>query len=211
MGTTEQIEWRLTGEEIGHCNCAWGCPCQFNANPTNGNCHALIGFEIREGHFGEVAMDGVRWADIVSWPGAIHEGNGTIQLIVDERANDEQRDALIELAGGNQGGAYFEIFASVLPHVREPIIAPIEFEVDRERRVASLRVGDIADGRAEPIKNPVDGSEHRARIDLPGGFEYTIAEVANSVQVSVRSEDPLSFTLENTYAQLNEFDWSNAA
>ena len=28
------VEWRLTGEEMSNCNCAWGCPCQFNAPPT---------------------------------------------------------------------------------------------------------------------------------------------------------------------------------
>jgi hypothetical protein len=31
------------------------------------------------------------------------------------------------------------------------------------------------------------------------------------VRASVSAEEPLSFTLENTYAQLNPFEWSNAA
>ena len=33
--------------------------------------------------------------------------------------------------------------------------------------------------RASPSKNPVTGAEHRARIDLPHGFEYEIAEVGS--------------------------------
>ena len=34
------------------CNCAWGCPCQFNALPTHGRCEAMVAVRIREGHYG---------------------------------------------------------------------------------------------------------------------------------------------------------------
>ena len=47
------------------------------------------------------------------------------------------------------------------------------------------------------------GDEHRVRIDLPDGFEYKQAEIGNTVKARVSAEEPLSFTLENTYAQLN--------
>ncbi len=56
----------------------------------------------------------------------------------------------------------------------------------------------------------MSGEEHRARIVLPNGFEYTEAENANTVECNTTAEGPLSLALENTYAQLNEFDWSNA-
>ncbi len=210
MAENDRTEWRITGEEVSSCNCAWGCPCQFNADPTEGHCRALIGFEIREGHFGDVRLDGVRYAELVSWPGAIHEGNGTIQLIVDEGVSDEQREAVVALTSGEHGGAYFEIFASVIPNVKDPLTAPIEIETDRERRIASVKVGDIAEARVEPIKNPVDGSEHRARIELPEGFEYKVAELGNTVFARSTTEEPLALNLENSYAQLNEFDWSPA-
>jgi hypothetical protein len=57
----------------------------------------------------------------------------------------------------------------------------------------------------------VSGEEHRVRIDLPDGFEFKQAEIANTVMPRHSAEDPLSFTLENTYGQLNPFDWTNAA
>lgn len=210
MAENGRTDWRISGEEVGSCNCAWGCPCQFNADPTNGHCRALIGFEIRKGHFGDVRLDGVRYAELVSWPGPIHEGNGTIQLIVDEAVSDEQRGAVLALTSGEHGGAYFEIFASVIPNVMDPLTAPIEIETDRERRIASVKVGDIAESRVEPIKNPVDGSEHRVRVELPEGFEYKVAELGNTVYARTTTEEPLALNLENSYAQLNEFDWSPA-
>jgi hypothetical protein len=199
----------MTGEELGSCNCAWGCPCQFNAHPTNGFCEALVVCDIREGHFGDVSLDGVRFAVLLHFPGALHEGNGSLQRVVDERATQEQREAIEEIASGAHGGALFEIFAAIAPDVRETLYLPIVIESDRERRTGAVRIPGIGESRAEPIRNPVTGEEHRARIVLPGGFEYTEAEVGNTVRVSVTSDAPLAFTHENTYAQFNAFDWGN--
>ncbi|HLM19375.1 MAG TPA: DUF1326 domain-containing protein, partial [Acidimicrobiia bacterium] len=81
--------------------------------------------------------------------------------------------------------------------------------VDRERRVASLHVGDLLEARAEPITNPVTGEEHRTQIVLPEGFEYNTAEMANTVFARSSAEEPLAMQLENTYAQLNAFEWSD--
>jgi hypothetical protein len=146
----------------------------------------------------------------VHWPGAIHEGDGTRQFIVGEGTSDDQREALEALASGERGGVYFEIFASMCPHDRDPIVAPIEIDVDRDARRGSFRIGGLGESRIEPIRNPVTGEEHRVRIDLPEGFEYKLAEVANSAEWSVDSEDPLTFSHQNTYAHPNAFDWSNA-
>ena len=205
-----KTDWRIAGEEVANCNCAWGCPCQFNALPTTGRCEALIGLQIREGHFGNTRLDGVRFARIYSWPGSIPEGNGTRQMIIDERATPEQRDALIALDSGEQGGTYFEIFAAVCPNVLETLFAPISLEIDRERRQASLHIPGVGESRIEPIKNPVTGEDHRAQIVLPGGFEYEEAEMGNTAYVRVESDEKVAFELEDTYAQLNAFDWSNA-
>ena len=35
-------DWRLEGEWIKNCNCAFGCPCDFNAPPTHGSARALL-------------------------------------------------------------------------------------------------------------------------------------------------------------------------
>ena len=205
-----KTDWRIKGEEVGSCNCAWGCPCQFDALPTTGRCEAFVGWHIKEGHFGNTRLDGVRFARIFSWPGPIHEGNGTRQLIIDEQATSEQRDALLALESGEQGGAVFEIFAAVCPNVLETLYAPISLETDREHRQATCHIPGVGESRIEPIKNPVSGEEHRARIVLPNGFEYQEAEMGNTVYVRVQSDEKVAFEHENTYAQLNEFDWSNA-
>jgi hypothetical protein len=189
----------------------WACPCQFNAVPDKGYCEAFLAWEIDGGHFGDVSLDGVRFGFAVHWPGAIHEGNGTRQFVVGEGASEEQSEAVKAIASGTEGGTYFEIFASVLSEDREPIVALIALEVDREARRASFSIGGLGESRVEPIVNPdISEDEHRVRIDLPNGFEYKQAEIGDSVAWRVESGDPLSFTHEHTYAQMYEFEWANA-
>ncbi len=201
--------WRLQGEEVGSCNCAWGCPCQFNALPTNGYCEAFVCYLINTGHCGEVSLDGARFASIYKWPGPVHEGNGTAQHCLDESLTPEQRRAILEIANAVHGGMPFEIFSAVTPNKLDPIVAPVHIEADREKRMAKLLIPGVGESHIEPIRNAVTGEEHRARIDLPNGFEYKIAEVGNSVAWKVTSPPEVAMEHENSYAQLNAFDWTN--
>ena len=209
MSADTKTAWRIQGEEFGSCNCDWGCPCQFNALPTHGRCEGFAVWKIREGHYGDLKLDGVRFAQIYWWPGPIHEGNGTRLLIVDEKATPEQRKILTTLSSGVEGGAFFEIFASVCPNAPEPLIKPIHFEMDIERRQAKVEIPGVVETHIEPIKNPVTGAEHRARIDLPNGFEYKVAEMGNAVSLRITAIKPLIFEHQNCYGQLTTIDWSN--
>ena len=129
--------------------------------------------------------------------------------MIEETATLEQRQALEEITSGRVGGPIFEIFAGVCPKRLATVLAPIAFDANREARKGKYQVGALVDGTIEPIRNPVTGEEHRAQISLPHGFEFKVAEVANSVQWRMRAQAPLLMQHNNTYAQLNKFDWSN--
>jgi hypothetical protein len=148
---------------------------------------------------------------VYSLPGAPHEGDGTMQLVVNEGVTEAQRQAVISITTAEHGGLPWEIFTAICPHKREPVEGTITFEMDRERRVGTIRVPGMAEVHVEPIKNPVTGEEHRARIVLPEGFEYKEAEMGNAVALKATSSAPLSFEHDNCYAQLVEFDWTNAS
>jgi hypothetical protein len=201
--------WRIVGEEVGGCNCAWGCPCQFNALPTHGRCEGIMVCRIREGHFGGTRLDGVTVAGAYWWPGAIHEGNGIMRFAVDDKATPDQRAAILQIVSGKHGGAIFEIFASVVSTTLDPLFVPITLESDRDKRVAYLNVPGLCELRAEPIRNPVTGEEHRALIKLPNGFEYKEAEVGNTVHLRATVGDK-TYENQNTYAQFAAVEWSNA-
>ena len=93
-------QWMVRGVEYNNCNCAYGCPCQFNAPSTNGNCKFVVGGHIEEGYFNDTQLDGLNFAMRAYFPGEIAEGNGTQQLIVDERGTPEQREAIRKIYHG---------------------------------------------------------------------------------------------------------------
>ena len=207
--TAAKTPWRMTADEVVTCNCAWGCPCQFNALPTKGRCEALAAIRVRQGTYGKTKLDGVTFAAAYWWPKAIHEGNGTVCLAIDEKATPEQRDAILNIASGKNGGTFFEIFASTITTALDPMFVPITFQTDRDKRVAALKVPGLGEFRAEPIKNPVTGEEHRARIQLPNGFDYKEAEVGNCV-MNKATFGGKKIDNQNTYAQFAQVEWSNS-
>src|SRR4029453_4285602 len=96
------IEWELHGMEFGNCNCAYGCPCQFNALPTLGHCRAIGFFTIDKSRFGDGKLDALNMAFGVKWPGPVHHGKGEMQPILDAKGNDKQRDALLSIMTGKE-------------------------------------------------------------------------------------------------------------
>jgi hypothetical protein len=143
------------------------------------------------------------------WPGAVHEGEGIMQLAIDERTSAEQRTAIVNITSGKEGCTFFEIFASVVKTTLEPMYVPIELSSDRDGRVAALNAPGLGQFRVEPIRNPVTGKAHRAIIKLPDGFEFKEAEMANCVEHSARAGDKI-ISNTNTYAQFAAVEWSNA-
>src|SRR5580704_10015598 len=175
-------EWELKAREFSNCNCVYACPCQFNALPTYGNCRAAMCFQIETGHYGHVKLDGLRAAGVYSWPGPVHGGNGTMQLIVDEKADAAQRDALLKIMTGQDTkdmATMWWVYAAMSPHKLPPLFKPIEFEIDIDARRGHASIPGLLEMKGEPILNPVTGAQHRVRIDLPHGFEYRIAEIGS--------------------------------
>ena len=204
------VEWRLVGDEIGTCNCDWACPCQFgDVRPTHELCEAISTFVIREGHYGDTQLDGVRFAWAFHFPGPVHEGDGHRMLVVDAATTQPQRDALVALTNGTEGHPFFEIFTSVAPHVTEPVVAPIDVTFDRDARTARVVIAGVAENTVEPIVGAGSGNEVRVRLDLPNGFEFRHAEIANSVRWHVNGPGPLAMQNERTYTHICAIDWSS--
>ena len=86
--------WSLKGNVLIACNCDYGCPCNFNARPSRGDCEGAWTWHIDEGRYGETRLDGLNFSVAADWPGAIHEGHGEALILIDERADAAQREAL---------------------------------------------------------------------------------------------------------------------
>jgi hypothetical protein len=201
--------WEFTGSEITNCNCDYGCPCQFDALPTHGNCHATFGVQIDKGHFGDVKLDGLRFAGIFAWPGAVHQGNGEAIAIIDESATPEQRDALLKILSGQDTDPFatiFAIFATTISKMHEPVFTKIEMSIDIDSGKGRLHVPNYLDTEAEPIRNKTTGAPSRAQIVLPAGFEYTVAEVVSGKS---KTKKPMILAMNDTHAHLARMHFNN--
>lgn len=201
--------WEIQGSELINCNCSYGCPCQFNGLPTKGFCEAMGAISIEKGHYGDVKLDGVKLAVVFQWPGPIHLGHGKCQPIVDDRASPEQREAILKIATGQDTEPFatmFSVFASTLETAYDPIFTHIDYEVDVDARRGKIHVEGVFDVAGEPIRNPVTGNEHRARIDLPHGFEYELAEIGSG---SSQSHGNIALELKDSYAQFARLHLNN--
>ena len=199
-------DWAIRAHEFSNCSCTYGCPCQFNGLPNNNYCRAVVGFHIHLGNHGTTRLDGLKVAGMFSWPGPIHLGHGEAAIIIDKRATDDQRAALLRILTGQDtepGATIFNVFASTLEKVHDPIFADIEFEVDIDRRRAHIAIPGYAESRGEPILNPVTGAEHRIRIDSPNGFEFRLAEVGRGWS---KTRKPMNMDLADSYAHFCELN-----
>jgi hypothetical protein len=204
------IDWTIKARELANCNCAYGCPCQFNALPTDGTCKGAICFQFTEGHFGDVDLGGLRAVSRFKFPGPVHEGNGTMQIIVDEDADEAQRNALLTIMQGQETepmATMWAVYTAMCSTILDPLFKPIDLEIDVEKRSGRISVPGVLELTAEPIRNPVTGDVHRARIDLPHGFEYEIAEIGSG---SMKATGDMEVELKDSYAQFAELHLSNS-
>lgn len=203
-------DWRLKITEVLSCNCAYGCPCQFNALPTYGDCRAAGAYRIEEGHWGDTDMSGVRFAGLFGWPGAIHQGGGEAQLILDPETSEAQRKAVMALFRGEEtepGAIIFNVFSNVIDTYHEPIVRPVKIDADVDGRVARLQVEGVVDTEVIPIRNPVTGNVHRAQVTLPHGFEYHMAEYASGT-TKTGADAKVALSFKETHAHVAHLDWT---
>src|SRR4051812_29533199 len=102
--------WSLRGEYFENCNCTVVCPCLLSpaapltTSPTEGACEVAFAFHLDQGSFGDVSLGGLNVALIARTPGPMIEGNWSVALYVDERADQGQQEALQAIFSGAAGG-----------------------------------------------------------------------------------------------------------
>jgi hypothetical protein len=130
--------------------------------------------------------------------------------IVDERADSEQRAALLRILSGLdtvEGATVFQVFATTYEKVYDPVFAPVDIDIDIDGRSARLKVAGWIEARGEPIRNAVTGAESRARINLPNGFEYDIAEMGRGWATT---EGPIAIELADSHAHFAKLDMTQS-
>ncbi|SRR5229473_6316046 len=142
MATT-QTRWQITGDYFENCNCDVVCPCLLSPNqpltsrPTAGACEVAFGFHIDRGSYGAATLDGLNVAMIARTPGPMAQGNWSVALYLDERANEQQRQAIQAIFTGAAGGPIAAL-APLISTVLGVKALPITFRKEGKRRSVEI-------------------------------------------------------------------------
>jgi hypothetical protein len=100
-------KWNIKGQYMETCNCTLLCPCiwsNLTARPTEGACEAAVAMRIDQGQKDGVKLDGLSFLVFLHSPGPMAQGDITVGLVVDEKADDAQTEAIRAIASGEAGG-----------------------------------------------------------------------------------------------------------
>jgi hypothetical protein len=201
------VPWRMTVHNIEGCNCSRGCGCQFKGFPDDGGCEAIIAGEVKEGKYGDVALQGVRYAIAFIYPKAIHEGNGKVAVFIDEKASDKQADAITMILSGQAGGMPFEALAGTIAVLEGPVRKPIDIKVNGTRSTA--KIPGVLEIRQTPIRDAISGQEKEVQIVYPkGGFFWDTGNIATT-DVLEANYGPVKFRHGGGFASYAVASWSN--
>ena len=198
--------WLIEGKYVEYCSCDPDCPCESMADPTYGHCTGLVAFKIDKGHCDEVELTGLKVVATFYFPRAIHHGQGMMHPIIDERANDAQRDALFYILSGKDqpAGTMFQIFSVIIETIKDPLFAPITFDWDLDKRRARIEIPGAVRAHSEPIRNPVTDAEHRMLTVLPNGWVFHEAESAAGFAKGIGT---IRFDLNRRHSSMANVAW----
>ena len=89
-----EAAWRMRGDVMEACSCATTCPCNFGSDPIPLPCEVVIGWRIADGHYGNTRLDGLNVVLYGRIPGNAFQGNWTVGVYLDQRADQQQAQAL---------------------------------------------------------------------------------------------------------------------
>ena len=176
-GKSPSSSWKLEGEYFEACNCDLVCPCTFFQDPDEGSCYVTCAWHIQNGVYDDnTTLDNLNVAAIFNSPGNMVTGpKWKAALYIDERATQEQKDAIIKIYSGQAGG-FFAAASNLIGEMLGVKSVPIEFSVDGKRRWLKLK--DTLELQIEAIEGS-DKSKESLLLNIPftpvPGSDLTIA------------------------------------
>jgi len=207
-------QWRIVGDFVDFCKCAVPCPCSWGRPPTEGDCDGIVAWHVREGSYGDVRLDGLNVAGLAQFEGNIWDDGVRMRagFVLDERADDAQREALQTIFAGEAGG-WPEMFVKTsLGEMLGLEVAPIEVEIDDDAKSWRVDISGLGQGRSEVLTGPTSAPGKPARVENipaaevgpnPGPTTYGIGEDARADGFGVQ------FDVSGRSSKHIPFQWSS--
>ena len=209
--SSTQTRWQIAGDYFENCNCDVVCPCLFSPNapltsmPTAGACEVAFGFHVDRGSYGDIPLDGLNVALAARTPGVMAEGNWSVALYLDERANEQQRQALQAIFTGSVGGPVAAL-APLISTVLGVKTVPITFHKEGKRRSVEIPSVMQLSVQALPSMNPDE--EIWAKTGHP--FAPTSLAMAVGEEKSTWTDYGMRWDNAGKNAHYAPISWSNA-
>ena len=193
MSTNSPQQWSFKGDYFEACNCEVNCACVFGSSSHYDDCQVALAWHIDTGQYGEVTLDGLNFALVARTPKMMSDGNWTAVIYLDERAGEQQREALRAIVSGDAGGGFGRRKA-LIGTLLATRTAPIAYEVkDRGRSVS------IPDGLELEVEG-VRGSRPDEEVQL-----------VNDPRAAERGGNPRTIARSLVYRHTQEgLSWDNS-
>ncbi len=203
--------WHVEGDWFDVCKCSIPCPCTFAQRPSFGDCDGILAYHIRRGSYGGVELDGLNIVAVGHFDGNIWAGETkvTLGMYMDERASEEQRDALRRIWSGEVGG-FPAMFAQLFGEVRGLEYVPIEIEVADDLAYWRAEVPGRVSARGEALGGPMTPPGKRVQTYNAPGSETgpgTVATWGTGVTDSVNAYG-FEWNWAGRSSKHIPFDWS---
>jgi hypothetical protein len=211
LAVSDGTQWQLKGDWFDVCKCRIPCPCTFAQAPSEGDCDGILAWHIREGRYGDVALDGLNVLAVGHFEGNIWAGETKLALgiYMDERADERQRDALQAIFGGQVGGWPAEL-AALTGELRGVEYAPISFEIADDLAYWAAEVPGKASARAEALTGPTSLPGERVQVHGAPGAEVGPGQVATWGAATADRVDAFGFSWDwaGRSSKHFPFDWT---
>jgi hypothetical protein len=147
--TAETTTYTLEGRLLEVCTCDAICPCWVGLDPDGGTCDGTMAWYIDSGTVRGVDVSDRGIALVAYLPGNPLAGNWKAVVYVDDRCNEEQQQAILDVYTGQLGGAIADL-AALIGEVVSVERAPFTFAVDGGS--GTLRIGDVVAAEVSPFQ-----------------------------------------------------------
>jgi hypothetical protein len=203
-------EWNVSGDWFDVCKCNIPCPCEFAQTPTYGDCDAILVYHIRNGNYGKTPLNGLNVLFLSYFKGNIWAGaKANNAIFFDEKASEEQRDALNMIFTG-KGGGFMAEFAKLIGHVHGIQYVLIKFNLADDLSSWSVEIPGKVSAKVEALTGPMTPPGKRVQIINPPGSEVgpgAIATCGRAVTDIVDAK-PYKWERKGNSSKHIPFNWS---
>ena len=193
----------LRGSLLEACSCGVLCPCWVGEDPDMGTCDAFLCYHFDTGTIRGVDVSGLNYAAVAHIPGNVLQGDWQVAIFIDDRASDEQMEAVVDAFTGRLGGPLADL-AQLIGDVK--VIERASIEHSLIEGAGKVVIGDFLEAQMEPYRGP-DGDVTTLRDSIfstvPGSPAWVSKATINNVNLP-----KLGFTWQFEGRNAIQADWT---